>query len=161
VVSPGRIFVFICALVALIAGLGSGMAWVNGHASPIVVGLIGALLCFWGLGVVALLTGVGERLGTVGTTWALLPLGVALFFGVTFVADKGAVGYALGYLYIAAAAIPLFWWAYRSDKANHKPCPDCCERIKGDARICRYCGYEFWRPAVGAPDLVSDPSRPR
>ena len=75
-------------------------------------------------------------------------VGVIFGVGVAFVADRGGVvGYAMGYLYIAVAAIPLCWWAYRSDEANHKLCPDCRERIRTDARVCRHCGYEFWPPA--------------
>ena len=46
-------------------------------------------------------------------------VGVIFGVGVAFVADRGGVvGYAMGYLYIAVAAIPLCWWAYRSDEAN-------------------------------------------
>jgi Uncharacterised protein family UPF0547 len=25
----------------------------------------------------------------------------------------------------------------------HKRCPDCAERVRADARVCRHCGYRF------------------
>jgi hypothetical protein len=25
----------------------------------------------------------------------------------------------------------------------HKRCPDCAERVRGEARVCKHCGYRF------------------
>jgi len=33
-------------------------------------------------------------------------------------------------------------------KQHHKQCPDCAERIKLQARVCRYCGNEFSEDVV-------------
>jgi hypothetical protein len=30
-----------------------------------------------------------------------------------------------------------------ADEADSKLCPDCAERVKADARKCRFCGYRF------------------
>ena len=49
----------------------------------------------------------------------------------------GAFAFALG------ALTPLGYAAYRKDKREHKTCPDCAERIKTAANVCRYCGHRF------------------
>lgn len=33
--------------------------------------------------------------------------------------------------------------AYHVESSNMKKCPDCAERVKIDAKICRFCGHKF------------------
>jgi hypothetical protein len=47
----------------------------------------------------------------------------------------------------AAVAGPLALDLYKADKASRKQCPDCCEWVKAEARVCRYCGYR-WQVTV-------------
>jgi hypothetical protein len=54
----------------------------------------------------------------------------------------GAAGLAL-----AALGVPYFLAVgYRSQRAGRKQCPDCCEAVKAQARVCRHCGYRWASP---------------
>jgi len=46
-------------------------------------------------------------------------------------------------VYASALVIPLATAVYLNERATHKECPDCCERVKAKANVCRYCGYRF------------------
>jgi hypothetical protein len=37
------------------------------------------------------------------------------------------------------------------DQSDTKVCPDCAERIKAAARVCRFCRYEFWPEGENPP----------
>jgi Uncharacterised protein family UPF0547 len=32
------------------------------------------------------------------------------------------------------------------EHAGMKRCPECAEYVQHQARVCRFCGYEFWAP---------------
>jgi hypothetical protein len=137
-----RVLTFVAALLAVIAGAGSALAWIGSNLGTLALVICGMLLfAFFGG---ALSVELDER--SVPPRRQRLIYGalmlVALIFGLA-----GSVAQELGlaalYVYVAVLASPLFWWAYQRDKWQHKECPDCCERIKAGARVCPYCRYEF------------------
>jgi hypothetical protein len=41
-----------------------------------------------------------------------------------------------------------------ADLVGTKQCPDCAERVRAEARICRFCRHEFW-PDTGDPNAAA------
>jgi rRNA maturation endonuclease Nob1 len=35
-----------------------------------------------------------------------------------------------------------------------KKCPECAELVKKEARICRYCGYEFYKTPLSQEEEI-------
>jgi hypothetical protein len=154
VVSPGRTIGFLSALAAVIAAVGTAIGWLNANVSGETVYFTGLALTAGSVGLMAPL--MSSR-GLGGWPYAVRCAAICAAMAATAVV-AGLVAFdswehVTAYVYVAIAAVPLFWDAYQLDKANHKPCPDCCESVKRKARVCRFCRYEF-APRRGAPSRV-------
>ena len=143
-VSPGRTIGFLSALAAVIAAVGTGSGWINSHVS-------GDTVYFTGLGLLTLSIAVMgvlmNRRRLMGWAYAVRVAAIIAAMVVTGVV-AGVVAFdswehITAYVYVALAAIPLFWDAYQLDKEGHKQRPDCCESVKSGARVCRFCRHEF------------------
>lgn len=137
-----RPITFLAALCAVVAGLGSGFVWLEHHVSTQVVVLSGlGLFCISG-GLVA-----GELAELDKWPWPFTtPLSLLVGVGLGFLAGALEHNIAASYVYVAAAALPLVWIAYRRETRRYKKCPDCCEPVRVGARVCRYCRYAFRPP---------------
>jgi peptidoglycan/LPS O-acetylase OafA/YrhL len=146
--SPARAIAFLAGLVAVVAGLVSVVDWLNTRVSGAVLVLIG------GAAVAACLLVGNEFLHELiqrkpeRYTRRHFWLYAYVLPAVTGFVVTG-LGLRLGdrffvYGAVSLGVIPISWLAYELNQARHKPCRDCCERIKADARICPHCGHEFW-----------------
>jgi archaellum biogenesis protein FlaJ (TadC family) len=137
-----RMLSFVAALLAVTAGVGSALAWIGSNLGTSAIGVCGVLLvaCFGGL-VSMDMAERGIPSHRQRRVFGALMIGALASSIAASVAQE--MGLVALYVYVAFMASPLFWWAYQRDKRQHKECPDCCERIKAGARVCRYCGYEF------------------
>ena len=57
-------------------------------------------------------------------------------------------------LWLIACGVGLWWWRRRR---GTEPCPSCAERIKREAKVCRYCGRTV-AEAVRSREAVTPPS---
>ena len=143
-VSPGRTIGFLSALAAVIAAVGTGIGWINSHVS-------GDTIYFTGLGLLTLsIVAMGLLMNSRGLMGWRYGVRVAAIIVAMVVTGVVATEIAFeswehitAYVYVALAAIPLFWDAYQLDKEAHKQCPDCCESVKSGASVCRYCRHKF------------------
>jgi hypothetical protein len=72
--------------------------------------------------------------------WALAAIAISMFtLIVSDAALRGAVDLMLVIAFVWAYAV----WARRRRCAMLKTCPDCAERVKAAARVCRHCGFRF------------------
>jgi hypothetical protein len=137
--SLGRRLTLMATLIAVTAGFGRGLVWLSENVSTLAVAGCGFVL--W----CAVLFLVIE--GIQGLTWR--GLGRVILIGIlgTAAAEEfvmWAEPYPLAmYAFTAAGAIPTLWLLDRQDKRAHKKCPDCCETVKAEARVCRYCRHKF------------------
>ena len=53
------------------------------------------------------------------------------------------VGAVLGALGGAILLIPLWLFIWAKGSVRTKICPQCAEKVKEEARICKHCGYQF------------------
>jgi hypothetical protein len=108
----------------------AGAGWVLGIGATMAHRTPGTLLrkTMWFLGVVVLfpVVAVGassqQSLVVVLTFWGLMSLVVAVIYSPFVVTRE-----------------------IKRAKASTQVCPDCAERIKAQARVCRFCGYRFLR----------------
>ena len=146
--SPARLAAFLSALIAVVASFGSALAWINTHVSDDVVYVIG-------LSILVLLYVVSGALTTkVGYSGAIILLLTVVLVVSEFLlavlssalVSDAAWGYVMAYGFVALGALPTLWVVHKLDEQSHKQCPDCCERVRAAARVCRYCRYEFGSP---------------
>jgi hypothetical protein len=143
-VSPGRTIGFLSALAAVIAAVGIGIGWIHSHVSGDTVYFTGLALLTLSIAVMGLLM---HHRRLMGRAYAVRVAAIIAAMVVTGVV-AGLVAFdswehITAYVYVAVAAIPLFWDAYQHDKEAHKQCPDCCESVKSGARVCRFCRHVF------------------
>ena len=57
----------------------------------------------------------------------------------------------IGFIIVAIAGLP---------RGELKKCPNCAEQVKSEAKVCRFCGYDFPIPVLIEPvdGLISDQS---
>lgn len=135
---------FLAALTAVVVAVGAGLSWLEHHASYSTVMLVGVGLCViaWG----------GMR-----TLWSELDLrsrlvvrlaSLGCYVAIVAEANVFPKHLVIDYLILGmAVAVPVVWGLYEVDQALHKTCPDCAERVKLAARICRYCRHDFEPPS--------------
>jgi hypothetical protein len=134
------------ALVTFVVGFGTGVAtivkWLN---TPTAADAINAVSPWGGLALVffiaygyATADPPDPDVGRIAPAVALLVCGVLLF--VTSGLDSFRV-----FGVFAIAALPfsgaLIYAAHR--QALFKPCPECAEAVRREARVCRFCGWRF------------------
>lgn len=79
------------------------------------------------------------------------PVPLVILGGAVGVARYGGTIVLVGSLVMA----PLILYArYEVAQGSQKPCPDCAETVKRDARVCRHCGYR-WAPTPDERDIWS------
>jgi hypothetical protein len=134
-----RVVTSVAALVAVVAGVGRGINWINNH-------VWGGLLSWTGLAILVALAiawgvvGVGTRTNRFHLYWfATVILGTAVV--VIFRTTPGRPGE--GYLLAAIALAPPALEIYRLDRALRTRCPDCREEIRADANVCKHCGFRL------------------
>lgn len=87
--------------------------------------------------------------------WIVFALIVAGF------ADKRGGSYA-AWLVVALLVSPLIaFFAVAvmepgTGGAEHRTCPFCAERIKGEALVCRYCGRDLPKPTPLPDDVIAE-----
>jgi peptidoglycan/LPS O-acetylase OafA/YrhL len=138
-----RIVAFLASFIAVVAGVGQAVGWMTDHVSPLVIA-IGFFVVFWTpiAGFLLVLLGRNSEIIAEAVPYlkALAVLWIAAVLCLVLSSRGSSVGaYAVG----VASAAPIIWLAYMVDKYSHRECPDCAERVKSQARVCRYCGYRF------------------
>lgn len=168
----GRTFNFLAAMTAVMTALGTAAVWLGDQS------LLALLVCsltidgalFASLRWILPRDFVNQPVGFTTTRGRLLLGAVAYLVCVL------PIGYATGCLVTdtriisciiaALTLIPLFALICFYDNWRHKICPACCETIKAEARVCRYCRHVLSpdiTPAFGAADAkrpVHQPSTP-
>jgi hypothetical protein len=164
--------------IGVITGAGTIVGWITSTESPLVVlgtavGYAGMAYCagFALLGFLsaALPQRILEELEKPGLVKSTLTAR-ALYFvaGCGFAAAFVAIGTdPLDGVWIVLGAVMLFIVlrvtvdvqrrAAAKRRAEYRDCPDCAERIKAKACVCRYCGYRFALPP--AAHEVAGPTR--
>jgi hypothetical protein len=64
----------------------------------------------------------------------------------TVVLVYGSIFLVLGVLGLLGLLYGSFEDHRRLRRQAHKPCPDCAETVKSEAKVCRFCGYRFADP---------------
>jgi uncharacterized membrane protein YfcA len=147
----GKIIGFLAALIAVIAGVGSALGWLGKHVDSSAIVVSGLLVA-----TVTAMTfyDLVEQRPSGRPRW-FVPTSFGVAFGVGVL---GAVAEDIGrgalYVYVALVAAPGFWAAYKLDQQRYKECPDCCESVKANARVCRHCRYEFFRASDRPKDAT-------
>jgi hypothetical protein len=149
-------------VVAVIAGVGSGIAWLTEHVSDLAVWSAGWVLMvvlglmWWSRG----LSDTGNRRYVVygGVTFVFVALEILYL-------DPRVSDYVSGYVFAAVALVPPAIEFTLRDRASRMRCLDCREEIRADANVCKHCGFRF-RPrpdlsAVSTGDASGARNRPR
>jgi hypothetical protein len=156
VVSLARLVTLLASAVGVVASVGSGTAWLYSHVSSGIAYLAALLILAVAIAVSGFLafrrlTGryklrhwwlyVAVQASGMLLTWAVVSSG----------SSQATTEYAMAYVFAGLAVLPVVWLSYQLDKANHKICPMCCERIKAGARICRYCASSITLAVTSTP----------
>lgn len=137
-----RTLSFLAALIAVTAGVGGGLAWLEKHAGLPALGLVATTM--FAILVGALVVLVDEwSLRRLFALFAACVPGSILSGYLAFQFERA--GSVAIYAYVGAITALIFGVMQLQDRRKHKPCPDCCEIVKKMARVCRHCGYEFWQ----------------
>jgi len=91
----------------------------------------------------------GIVLGAVGLLVVGLGAGAGLVFGYRWLARRKRTRLPAATTAVVPTVAPV---SSSSDVDGMKPCPDCAELVRIDARACRYCGYRFEDVTPEDPD---------
>jgi len=143
-----RTFTSLAAIVAVVAGVGGGIKWVNDHVSDGTVAITGwisltAATLFWIQGAIWL---KGRQRWFVYALVTLVCGGAMLLL----LLDHLSL-YALGYSFAALIVVPVGLELYLVDRASRRKCPDCQEEIRAAATVCKHCGFRLGPKPKVAP----------
>jgi hypothetical protein len=154
--------------VGVITGAGTIVGWIVSADSPAVVagtavGYAGMAYCA-GFGAVAFITAVLPKgvldyleargdLARSGLRARLLYLGFGCFFAAFFAVigtdPLNGAWTTIGAIFLAIvlySVLTVRRAALARREAEFRSCPDCAERIRATARVCRHCGYRLAPP---------------
>lgn len=135
-----KAIVLVTGLLAILTAVGGGFTWVHHHVSIFAWLMIGLAACSATWGTVG-----GFALGKV-RDHGLRPF-IAIY--VSDLVISAAIVLLARNAFLAPLsvglgfAIPSVGVLYWYDKLTHKKCPECSERVKAGASVCRYCHHEF------------------
>jgi Uncharacterised protein family UPF0547 len=149
--SPGALIGFLSGFVAVIASVGSGIAWINTHVPSLAILFLGVGIVLASVWIIVIIWLALDRArpGRYRVRWFVVIVALVIVLEIATVwvvekrADEPETNYIEGYAFVALSAIPIFVLGYRLYKETHKQCLDCAETVKGNARVCRHCGYRF------------------
>lgn len=150
---------FLTGAIAVVAGLGSGNAWLNGHFKSSIVYFMGLVILALA-GVIVAVLAFHSLAGRYRQWHWFLYISIQVFTILlistllSLLTTTKFTNYFMAYFFVFIAVIPILGLLYQLDKVNNKSCPMCCERIKSRARICHHCGSRL--ASAGWP-----PFRPR
>jgi hypothetical protein len=149
----GRTVVVVGAIVALVTGVGTLIAWAS---SDSLVEALNRMLPIGGVACWGLLAATYIRDGIRSPESGRLHVGVILAaLGALLLATGGVRAFAtigFGALLIAPVAVGIsHWQAGVAARATLKACPDCAQDVNVAARVCPYCGWRFAPPPGFGP----------
>ncbi|QEC46350.1 hypothetical protein FSW04_01330 [Baekduia soli] len=152
----GRMLAALGAFVGLATGAGTGAAWLAKHTDGTTLGLVGLGIFALFVVVLAILAQRSEVVGGIAPVLVLIIAGVqtAGLMAATGLPNGDPEDYAQAAvvgLCLAGGIVLAVWWV---DVRSHKTCPDCAERVKLEARVCRYCRHAFGSGAERDADAV-------
>jgi hypothetical protein len=134
-----RLVISLAVLVAVVAGAGSAVNWVNDHVGDFVVWMTA--------GMIALGLGIGWNRARARTGVSRYRIYTRVTVGGwlinAFVLDPVLPDDINGYIFAAVALTPLGIEIFLRDSAARARCPDCREEIRVDANVCKRCGFRL------------------
>lgn len=141
-----RLAATIASLVAAVAALGSAVNWLSDNLGDLSIAIAGITVAM--TIAVAWLIVASETHNRRYEAYFVVTLAVAFLTGVFGDPDLQR---EIGFLVATAALLPVAVELYLRDRRSRTRCPDCCEEIRADARVCKHCGFRVAPTSPAAP----------